>query len=74
MRENFAVVCNKCRKAMEVEGGIVKEGIFEAEYRFGFFSNKDGEVHSFDLCEDCYDQITADFLIPPDVKEVTEVL
>ena len=72
--EVYTVVCNKCKKTMQAEKDIIKEGIFEAEYRFGYFSRKDGEVHSFDLCEDCYDEITASFLISPEVKEVTEVL
>jgi len=74
MRDTFTVICNKCKKAIKIEGDIVKEGLFEAEYRFGYFSRKDGEIHKFDLCEDCYDQITADFLIPPEITEVTEVL
>ena len=72
--EIYAVICNKCKKALKVEGEIIKEGIFEAEYRFGFFSRKDGEVHSFDLCEDCYDEITGAFKIPPEITEVNEVL
>ena len=74
MRDASTVICNKCEKAIKVEGDIVKEGLFEAKYRFGYFSRKDGEIHNFDLCEDCYDQITADFLIPPEVTEVMEVL
>ncbi|MCL2719231.1 MAG: hypothetical protein FWE14_10690 [Lachnospiraceae bacterium] len=72
--EILTVICNKCKKAIKVEGNIIKEGLFEAEYRFGYFSNKDSEVHSFDLCEDCYDLITGDFLIPPEVTEVSEIL
>jgi len=69
----ITVICNKCKKALKVEDDIIKDGIFEAEYRFGYFSRKDGEIHSFDLCEDCYDQIATGFLIPPEVAEVTEV-
>jgi ribosomal-protein-alanine N-acetyltransferase len=72
--EIVTVVCNKCKKAMKVEDNIVKEGLFEAAYQFGYFSKKDGEVHSFDLCEDCYDDIAGDFLIPPEVSEANEVL
>lgn len=72
--EMVTVICNKCKKAMKVEDNIVKEGLFEVEYRFGYFSKKDSEVHSFDLCEDCYDSITKDFLIPPEVSETSEIL
>lgn len=32
--------------------------------RWGYPSEKDNEDHSFDLCEQCYDEFTATFLIP----------
>ena len=35
--------------------------------RFGFnikFSHKDGELHRFDICEECYDTWIASFQIP----------
>jgi ribosomal-protein-alanine N-acetyltransferase len=68
------VICNKCKKELKVENNIIKEGLYQADYKFGYFSQKDGEIHSFDLCEGCYDQITRDFLIPPGITEVNEVL
>ncbi|MCL2052238.1 MAG: hypothetical protein FWG91_11030 [Lachnospiraceae bacterium] len=70
----LAINCNKCKKTIMAEDNIIKEGIFEASYRFGYFSKKDGEIHSFDLCEDCYDEITGDFLIPPLVTELKEII
>ena len=45
----------------------------EAKKQWGFFSKKDMKLHSFVLCEECYDRITAQFVIPPDVSEVTEL-
>lgn len=41
---------------------------------WGYFSNKDTEHHEFDLCEACYDRITADFVIPLTVKKEKELL
>ena len=38
-----AVYCNSCGKEMEVEHGIIKEGVFEADISWGYFSEKDGE-------------------------------
>ena len=38
------------------------------------FSEKDGEVHHFDLCEECYDGVTREFLIEADKEERTELL
>ena len=40
----------------------------------GYPSEKDGECHSFDLCEPCYDKMTAEFVLKPEIKEETELL
>ena len=53
--------------------GVVKEGIFSAEVSFGYFSKKDGIRHQFDLCEECYDRMTREFLIPVTIQEETEL-
>ena len=45
---------------------------FRAEW--GYFSDKDGESHCFELCEKCYDMIVADFMIPVEITERTELL
>ena len=37
-------------------------------------SEKDGEVHHFDLCEECYDGVTREFLIEADKEERAELL
>lgn len=53
--------CNKCGKQMKVENEIIKEGNFAVDYRWDYFSNKDGRRHRFDLCEDCYNQFIESF-------------
>ena len=73
-QELFAVICNQCGKELLVENGILKEGCAEMTIPFGYFSKKDGEVHSFDLCEDCYDQMMAGFKIPVQKREAKELL
>ena len=35
----------------------------------GYFSEKDGERHSFDLCESCYDDLLRTFRIPAEIEE-----
>ena len=56
-------VCNKCGRE------ITNEDILEVEKRWGYFSNnKDNEVHSFDLCEKCYDEFVSTFLVPVEIK------
>lgn len=68
------VFCNCCGKELSVRNGIIEEGCISTEVQFGFFSRRDGLVHRFDLCEDCYDRLTAEFRIPIEVEEKTELL
>lgn len=74
MQKTERVVCNACGRDMEVENGILMEGCFHSDWMFGYFSGKDREKHSFDLCEDCYDKMVAQFEIAPEVVVVTELL
>ncbi len=66
------IVCNQCGRELKLENGIVQEGVFHGEARWGYFSRKDGEIHSFDLCEGCYDRLSGGFSIPVTVEEQTE--
>ncbi len=68
------VFCNKCGKEMTVENGILKEGCFRGKQRFDYFSEKDGVVHEFELCESCYDKMIDAFRLPVSQKEETEFL
>ena len=54
--------------------GYPREGVFSVDQEWGYFSEKDGEVHHFDLCESCYDELVGGFRIPVDVEEQTELL
>lgn len=68
------LICNSCGKRMVVEEGIVREGVISVDHVWDFFSEKDGEVHHFDLCEACYDDMINQFRIAVDVEEQTELL
>ena len=68
------IKCNMCGKEITVDHGMVKEGIFSCEYLWGYFSEKDGEKHSFDLCESCYDRMTEEFCLPIEKSEATEMI
>lgn len=69
-----SVVCNCCKKEFLVENGILKDECIHISHDFGYFSNRDGETQSFDLCEDCYVKLTEKFLIPAEVKDRQELL
>lgn len=40
----------------------------------GTIFGKDGENHSFDVCEECYDRICSEFRYPVKVVQRTELL
>lgn len=66
------VICNCCGKKLAVNNGIVREGVLMVDHAWDFFSEKDGEVHHWDMCEGCYDQMTAQFCLEIDVEEQVE--
>lgn len=67
-----AIVCNRCGRHLKIAHGVAEEGVFQAEYQWGFFSEKDGEIHCFDLCEKCYDEMIGGFVIDTEIKEAVE--
>lgn len=68
------VVCNKCGRTLRVENGLLKEFCFSADASFGYFSRRDGVTQHFDLCEDCYDEWTAQFAVAAEETEELELL
>lgn len=67
-------VCNCCGRKIRIKNGILEEECIRLEIPFGYFSEKDGQTQSFDLCEVCYDKITANFRIPVEIEEATELI
>ena len=63
-KEVEKIICNKCGKEILVKNGISEEDVLSIQKRWGYFSNKDNEVHEIDLCEECYDKWIATFAIP----------
>lgn len=51
-----------------------QEDFVTIKKQWGYFSKKDGYTHSFVLCEECYDKITAEFKKEVEVIETTELL
>lgn len=68
------IKCNSCGKELKIENGIVMEGVFSVDYSWGYFSNKDGEIHSFDVCEKCYNHMIRQFQLPIDKDENKELI
>ena len=62
------IICNRCGKEILVKNGRLTEDVLQIEKRWNYPSDKDNEVHSFDLCEECYDQLIETFCIPIERK------
>lgn len=71
-KQTEKIVCNMCKKEIEVINGIPREDVLAVEKRWGYFSKKDNEIHRFDLCEACYDKFVASFAIPLEKEQETE--
>ncbi|MFP4698340.1 MAG: hypothetical protein ACLFMO_06505 [Eubacteriales bacterium] len=64
----YEVTCNKCGKMITAEQ-CPKVDFITISKNWGYFSNKDNQNHSIDLCEKCYDEWIKTFAIPPKVKK-----
>lgn len=69
MKEEKILRCNGCGREIAKENDIIREGVLQVEWNWGYFSGKDGERHSFCLCESCYDRIRETFAVPVTVEE-----
>ncbi len=72
--ELMAIVCNKCGRRIPVIKGVPQEDALHVEKSWGYFSRKDGERHSFDICEECYDKWMAGFEEPALTEENVELI
>ena len=52
----------------------MEQDVVTVEQRWGYFSEKDGEIHRFCICESCYDRIRAGFQIPVEIETTQEYL
>lgn len=67
------IVCNCCGRSLTLTNGILTEGVCRVETDWGYFSKKDGERHSLDLCEECYDRLIQNFAVPPKIESQVEI-
>ncbi len=73
MNKKLMIKCNCCGQEREKEHEL-ESSMITIEIPWGYFSNKDGEIHKFTLCESCYDRWIQSFQIPVEIKERTEML
>ncbi|MBR1738066.1 MAG: hypothetical protein IJ736_13820 [Firmicutes bacterium] len=63
------IYCNMWGEEIKkADGGEIFDDHLSVDKNWGYFSGKDGENHSFDICERCYDKIIGEFKIPVQKK------
>lgn len=62
-----SVKCNCCGEDIATDKFGYTSDYLSVEKRWGYGSTFDNEVHSFDICEDCYRKIIKGFKIPIDI-------
>ncbi len=60
------IYCNKCSKEIPKKDKTHFSDFLEINKQWGYFSDSDGETHSFDICQDCYNEFISSFKIPID--------
>ncbi|MCI8401043.1 MAG: hypothetical protein HFI38_02915 [Lachnospiraceae bacterium] len=73
-QKDKALCCNGCGRSLVRENGIYREDYVRIHKKWGYFSSKDTENHTFILCEDCYDRMVKGLAVPPEITEETELL
>ena len=68
-KEENEMKCNVCGQLLNN-----KTDYIEVKKEWGYFSNKDTQIHEFKICERCYDRIVKQFEISPKVTEKSEIL
>lgn len=58
------VICNMCGDKIEKDATGNFADYLQVYKKWGYYSNHDGEEHSFDLCEKCYNNMVNKFKIP----------
>lgn len=73
-KEKEIIICNGCGKIIAAAENSDKAAFLSVRQRWGYFSKWDGCSHSFELCENCYEKMTENWIYPPDMTEETELI
>lgn len=58
------VVCNCCGKEIKTDSHGYTPDHLSVEKRWSYHSCFDNSIHSFDICQDCYQKIIDSFKLP----------
>lgn len=72
--EKTKIICNRCGRNILYSGTVLQEDILKVEKDWGYFSQKDGIRHKWNMCEACYDEFIKGFVVPIVELERTEII
>lgn len=72
-KEKQMIRCNGCGREWPVENGVCRKEFVTIRKKWGYFSEKDTEIHTLRLCEDCYDRLVLQLAVPPEKIEDLEL-
>lgn len=73
MSHNERIYCNKCGKEIVRDHHGNDPDYLHVKKQWGYFSDKDLEIHEWNLCEECYDRFLKEFAVPVSAKEALEL-
>lgn len=68
------IICNGCGRKLEATGSVIRNDWLSVDKAWGYFSEKDGCIHSFDLCEECYDNMIHQFAVEVTQTQQNEMI
>lgn len=66
------IYCNQCGQVILSNNEHVD--YLKVSKSWGYFSNKDLQIHTFYICESCYDNLIKNFVIPINIKNNNEAI
>jgi len=69
--ETVEIICNACGKPLARNGHGYFPDHLEITKHWGYDSPFDGEIHSFDVCVECYEAGIKKFAIPAEISGKT---
>jgi ribosomal-protein-alanine N-acetyltransferase len=74
MERQTKIKCNCCGQSIpRSEAKEPKQDYLKIEKKWGYFSNKDLEKHTINVCEPCYDKWITSFKLPVQIDEIIEI-
>ncbi len=62
------IFCNMCGLEIAKDKFGNYSSYFDSTFRWNYPSKFDNEVHTFQLCEKCYEKLISEFKLPPDIE------